>query len=472
LEKQLSNTPKAKGFYWLFGLGLLFFSIFYIDIWHTPNPISRALPVLTYYETGTLEISRYEQISLDKSKVDEKYYSDKAPLPTLITIPFYQTLAKFGIEEWKYQDKQFKGAPKWYTKLSLIIFIGSVICSSLPFVLMAYFSFKTSPDFKFKPILISLTFFGTYLFTYAGTYFNHIFSGACLAFAVYFIQKKEKAWISGLFCAFAFLSEYTLGLFAALLPLFLLKSDQRWKHLLHFGLGFTPALLIYAWYNYSLTGNPFTFIFYYTDFETFSKGIKNNYGFSIPSLESLYGLLLSPYMGLLWFFPVLGFYILNWSKSQGRRLIKDPVLINSLALFLLISSYFIWWGGYSWGPRYLIPMACILALHAANLWKNDKIRIVGVVVLGISFVIQLLNKATVLFLIPDRLSNEGEASYPFTDVVLKAINEGRFNANNLLTWVFDIPANWAFISFFVLFVSWIVILEIQYRKSVLTIVEA
>ena len=150
-----------------------------------------------------------------------------------------------------------------------------------------------------------------------------------------------------------------------------------------------PAILIYAWYNYSLTGNPFTFIFYYTDFETFSKGIKNNYGFSIPSLESLYGLLLSPYMGLLWFFPVLGFYILNWSKSQGRRLIKDPVLINSLALFLLISSYFIWWGGYSWGPRYLIPMACILALHAANLWKNDKIRIVGVVVLGISFVIQL-----------------------------------------------------------------------------------
>ncbi|MEQ8907894.1 MAG: hypothetical protein RIC95_01765 [Vicingaceae bacterium] len=459
------STSKSKKFNWVFLFGLLFFSSFYVDIWHTPNPVSRALPVLTTYETGTLEITQYEKVGLDKSKVGDKYYSDKAPLPTLLTIPFYEALAALGWDSWEYEDKRYKGAPVWYLRLSLIIFIGSLICSSLPFVLLIWFAFRFSGDFKYKSSLIILSFFGTYLFVYSGTYFNHLLSGASLAFATYFIQKPKYSWLSGLMCAMAFLSEYTLGLYAALLPLFLLFKENRWRLILQFGLGFLPAILIYAWYNYSLTGNPLTFIFYYTDFETFSKGIKQNYGFGLPSFESFYGLLLSPYMGILWFFPVLFFFLNKWRKDKWKELLSNPVFVNSLAMFILISCYFIWWGGYSWGPRYLIPMACILAFHSPRIWQKFQYPKVALLVLSISFLLQFAAKSTVLFLIPDRFSEQGEASYPFSEVVLKAMKEGNFNSNNLFSWWFDLNPMWSAVLFLILFTGWLVGLEKLYHPQ-------
>jgi hypothetical protein len=327
VKKLRQNASTKSTFNAYFVFGLLFFSAFYIDIWHTPNPVSRALPVLTYYETGTLEISRYQEVGLDKSKVENRYYSDKAPLPTFITIPVYELLAKMGLDEWHYEDQRYRSAPKWYTRLSMIIFLGSILCSVIPFAFMIYFSFQQGGQFKWKPMLVVLSFFGSYLFIFSGTFFNHILSGMCLALAVFLIQKPNKAWLSGLFCAFAFLSEYTLGLFAALLPLFLIGYKGFWRSFLYFCIGFSPALLIYAWYNYSLSGNPLTFIFYYTDYETFSQGIKQNYGFGFPSWESIYGLLISPYMGLLWFFPLLFFYLLRWQKVKYTYLLKDPVFV-------------------------------------------------------------------------------------------------------------------------------------------------
>lgn len=459
------SSTHSKGFHSLLIIGLLFFSCFYIDIWHTPNPVSRALPVLTYYETGSLEITQYEKVGLDKSKVNNKYYSDKAPLPTFLTIPFYQALSKFGKDSWNYADPRYKGAPNWYLRLSLIIFIGSIVCSVIPFAALIYYAFKVSPDFKYKVSLLLLSFFGTYLFVYSSTYFNHILSGACLALATYFIQDSKKVWASGFMCALAFLSEYTLGLYAAVLPLFLFAHENKWKSIFSFALGFAPALLIYAAYNYSLTGNPFTFIFYYTDFETFSKGIKQNYGFGTPSLESVYGLLISPYMGIFWFFPVLFFYLNKWIKSNLKHIFLNPIFINSWLLFLLICCYFIWWGGYSWGPRYLIPMACILAFHSFQVWKNFKYPKAAIIVLAISFLLQLSSKATVLFLIPDRLSDQGEASFPFTDVVIKALNEGNFNANNLFSWWFILDPKWSAIFFLLLFVIWLISLEKMYSKE-------
>jgi len=460
------SKVKKRHFYWWFGLGLLFFSSFYVDIWHTPNPISRALPVLTYHETSTLEIGRYQQISLDKSKIGDRYYSDKAPLPTFLTIPIYELSSSLGKDEWNYEKKPFVSAPTWYKRLSYIILLGSLLCAALPFALLIFMSFKISKEeFKWKPTLLVLGLFGTYVFVYSGTFFNHLLSGTCLALAVFFIQDPKRIWLSGLLCAMAFLTEYTLGLFAVLLPLFLIKRPHLWRNLLLFGLGLLPAMLIYAWYNYTLSGNPFTFVFYYTDFETFSEGIKQNYGFGWPSVESISGLLFSPYMGILWFFTPFVFYLIYCFKAGIQSQLKSPVLISSLALFALISAYFIWWGGYSWGPRYLIPMACIVALHAARIWEKKSLRLYGLIVLGIGFVIHLAAKSTVLFLIPDRLSEQGEASYPFSDVIWKALKQGNFNANNLFTWVFDLDPKLSAASFLVLFLIWITSLEWIYRRS-------
>jgi hypothetical protein len=220
-------------------------------------------------------------------------------------------------------------------------------------------------------------------------------------------------------------------------------------------------------YNYQITNDAFTFVFYHTNYEDFSKGIKQNYGFGLPSLASIYGLLLSPYMGLLLFFPPLIFWFRKWWKEQKVELFKNGIFISFLALFILISCYFIWWGGYSWGPRYLIPAACILAFFSPQLWESVQRKKLALIVLIGSFVPNFLAKSTVLFLIPDRLSKEGEASFPFSEIVWKAVKEGSFNNNNWLSFSFDIPPFFSALFCFTAFALWLIAVERTYQKAYL-----
>jgi hypothetical protein len=207
----LEAIKKSKStFRLLLVIGCLFFSSFYIDLWHTPNPVSRALPVLTFQESGSLEITPYAKVSMDKSKVGDKYYSDKAPLPTLLTIPVYEVFSWFGIDQWNYEDKVYKGAPIWYKKLSLIIFIGAILTASIPFALLVFLSISLSKtNFNFKPTLVILSFFGTYLWIYSGTFFNHIISGLFIVLSLYFAFYNRKRFLSGFFVACAVASSQT-----------------------------------------------------------------------------------------------------------------------------------------------------------------------------------------------------------------------------------------------------------------------
>jgi hypothetical protein len=423
--------------------------------------------VLTYNENSSLEITKYAQVGLDKSKVGEKYFSDKAPLPTLLTIPFYELSDAIGISKWGYSQKEYDGAPDWYLRLSTIIFIGSVITSCIPFVLLVLISFKISGHYRFKPTLIILAFFGSFLFVFNGTFFNHLIASLFLVLSVYYLKNNPKAWLSGIFAGMAFLCEYTFGLLFLLIPVYQLVrlKKEAIKPVLQFGLGLLPAAIIMGWYNYYTTGNVFEFIFYYTDYEEFSKGIKQNYGFNYPTIDAILGLLISPYMGVLIYCPAI-IYLLVGLKRKGEFSIRrNPVLLIALAFFILVSSYFIWWGGYSWGPRYLLAIAGLLAVYSSTVFDQFKSKWLIVLVLGISFLHNWSAKITRVFLVPDRMSEEGEASFPFRDVVLKAFESETFNPNNLATQFFQLNPLNSGLLFLGLFILWIVGLEIFYRKS-------
>ena len=83
----------------LFFLINIFLSSYFIDIWPTPNCVSRALPVLAFSEDKTLKIDKYADLTIDKSKVGEHFYSDKAPLPTLCMIPLYELIKLCGFDK-------------------------------------------------------------------------------------------------------------------------------------------------------------------------------------------------------------------------------------------------------------------------------------------------------------------------------------------------------------------------------------
>ena len=89
---------------WLIYMAIFFLvnillSSYFIDIWPTPNCVSRALPVLAFSENRTLKIDKYAYLTIDKSRVGEHFYSDKAPLPTLLAIPIYEFIKLFGLDK-------------------------------------------------------------------------------------------------------------------------------------------------------------------------------------------------------------------------------------------------------------------------------------------------------------------------------------------------------------------------------------
>ena len=82
-----------------------------------------------------------------------------------------------------------------------------------------------------------------------------------------------------------------------------------------------------------------------------------------------------PARGLIWYSPILLLAIPGaaWFWRYART-----VLIFSLALFLLYllvyGKWYMWHGGYSWGPRFIVPALPFLALLSGPAWDAAVIQ--------------------------------------------------------------------------------------------------
>jgi hypothetical protein len=78
-------------------------------------------------------------------------------------------------------------------------------------------------------------------------------------------------------------------------------------------------------------------------------------GFTEPALRGLYGLTLSPGKGLAVFAAPVLVALLGSRELLRRSRTAIWLLLLPLAALALYSKYSYWEGGYSWGPRYLVP---------------------------------------------------------------------------------------------------------------------
>ena len=121
----------------------------------------------------------------------------------------------------------------------------------------------------------------------------------------------------------------------------------------------------YAWYNAYRFGSPLV-----TGYQ-FSQGES----FSTPPWIGFYGLLFSPFRGLFWFSPILlaaPFGIVRWwARHRWETLVA---LCLSGFYILLFSAWWMWWGGFAWGPRFLLPVVPFILLLTAPLWELPRAR--------------------------------------------------------------------------------------------------
>lgn len=428
--------------------------VFYIDVWTNSNTTSRALPVVTFFENHSFKIDKYQSLTEDKSFINGHYYSDKAPLPTLITIPFFGIAKGIGLV--KEIDGSLHGK-EIYT-------IGTLICSMIPFLLILILTFyKVNKNSSVSPVFLTvLPFFGSFIFIFAGTFFNHLISALFLLLAYIFLKEK-KFFAAGIFIGLGFLCEYITLLVATIWFFQILANERKIKPLFSFGLGVVPALIFLMIYNYLFTGSPFLMLY---KFHTYQE-LHTNYGFSHPTLQSLWGLTFSQYKGLFFYAPFLIIclvyaikLIITKSISEvGRFLLTNYLIIPSLAIIFLVSSYFGWWGGWTYGPRLFLFIAVLLVYEGVIFMSNRSFsKWFFWLLIGWGLFCTFADKITLLYSIPSECYN------PISELIIPLVLNLKLNSNNILTMLFNLSPISSFLVWLLFFVGSISFLAIFFKK--------
>ena len=344
---------------------------YYVDLWCTPNPVSRALPVLTLLESGSFRIDSYATRAWDEARVGDHYYSDKAPLPTIAAVPLYWLMQRVGLTRttpttgrrypvyiWESSgipDGRDSVVPEW---VPLLVMCGLVF-GSVPFALLVYLAFVRVRHAagSVPPVaLVMMSFYGSFMFVFAGTFFSHVLA-AFLLVASYALLRRSRCLASGVLVGLAVLSEYPVALALPLWAFAIWANERRLRSVASFGLGALPSVVLLLLYNRATTGKLFTTLNAFHDKEIFRQGLSQGYGFRLPTLQALWGLSFSPYMGLLPYVPVLllcGAMALRhaFTRRAFTELPRNYVAMFAIPYFLLIASFFMlltinliqWWG--------------------------------------------------------------------------------------------------------------------------------
>ncbi len=140
-------------------------------------------------------------------------------------------------------------------------------------------------------------------------------------------------------------------------------------------------------------------------------GYLESESFSADWLFGVVGLIFGPARGLIWYSPILLLVIggMRWFWRNDRL-----ALFVSLGLtFVYVALYgkwYMWHGGFSWGPRFLVPTLPFLALLTGPVWNRlvqtrNRIAWVGVSLLvAISIVVQWLGMLVPYGLVQNQLA--------------------------------------------------------------------
>lgn len=336
---------------------LLFFLIsLLLCSWHldhgaNDNTMARAASVASMVDRGTLEITPIHALTGDKALVDGRYYSDKAPLPTFAVLPFHAFAVCTGMV-----------LPGEHGTMGpALLRLGGFICGSLPLALLMTLVWQDLRRRKVAlpmnaALMATLPFFGSFLFVYSGSFYNHL-PGTLFALLGARAVLREKPLLVGLWGGCAFLSESVLLLLPALWGAQWLLAG-RWRTLLPLALGMLPAVLGTMAHNMAVTGHPLVLP---NAFAANYSAMHSGYGFGTWQPEAFLGMLVSDYRGLLFYMPalVVGLWTLP-RRMRKAELLHDPMVLPSLILIAAFLSHATWWGGWTYGPRYVMAPATLL----------------------------------------------------------------------------------------------------------------
>ena len=340
-----------------------------------PNERSRIYLTLAMMESGTVSVNdqiRQFGVPFDVARRGGMYYSDKAPGSSIVALPAMKAYQILGGDISSMEQLMV------FTRWAVMI----------PFALLTLFLLRwlvvsLAIREEIADLVVIVFALGTSFFHYGSAFYGHAlvtcFSLAAACCVMKSLQreqenrgKREIAWQWGAgFCgAMAFLVEYqAVVILGALFLGFIAREEHRkWAPMASFSTGaFIPTAAVF-FYNTLAFGHPLS-----TSYSHLVHGSARAvheaglFGITYPSWEAIYGLILSPSRGLLFCAPlvlvgVMGLGLL-WKRARWLAIYAGV----SLASFLVLATGArdVWFAGWSFGPRLLVPIFGLAAVGAA-----------------------------------------------------------------------------------------------------------
>ncbi|MFZ0820067.1 MAG: phospholipid carrier-dependent glycosyltransferase [Candidatus Acidiferrales bacterium] len=286
---------------------------------------------------------------------DGQQYSRWYPLQSFLAVPFVAAGRVVA---------HHAHLPEHYVEAFLATILDC-LCTAAAVPLVALIVLQLGGDEQGAWIAALSYAFGTIALAYARTFFAEPLLALLTAASIYLVLKFDNR--SAILSMLAVLAKPTGIIVGPVLSAYLLaKRRPLWQSLLP-GLGGAMGLLIYCIYNFARFGNPLTF--------------GQPWAFS-PSVvpAAFFGLLISPGHGIIWYCPCVVLAIVGFKKA--RRL-DALLLVTIFAGFLMLHSFWLGWGGgWTWGPRFLLPTIPALVTLAALLESKWRKALIGLAILG------------------------------------------------------------------------------------------
>jgi hypothetical protein len=185
--------------------------------------------------------------------------------------------------------------------------------------------------------------FSTIALVYTRDFYADPLLALLVALALLLGFGQGTSWMVFPVTVLAVLAKPTGIILGPILSVYLLWKTRRfWSSLLP-GIGSAVGLSLYLIYNLYRFGNVRTF--------------GQSWAFSIYFVpQGLAGLLISPGEGLFWFCPCVLLSVVALAQIKTRRLEAWTIVALAAMSLLLHSLWVAWSGGWSWGPRLLLPV--------------------------------------------------------------------------------------------------------------------
>jgi hypothetical protein len=347
------------------------------------NPASRLASLAAFAETHSFAIDDYitepRSWTADWARSPNGHsYSNKAPGPTLLCLPFYLVWDAMLVRHTPNRADRDALRYKYFETSGYIL---SLLVQVLPMLLVLLWAIrllvKQGTSLKALGFFLLACLFGNTAAILSNVFFSHALVAALVLGALLGFQTKKDA-LCGFFCAMAVLCDYSAVYFLVLIIIAIVfetgaKGLKQIGHRAwHFGLGALLPAAAWIYYHQSCFGSPLAIALKFQNpvFQNKPTGAASLWGVIdiLPNADIAWRLLKGSSRGLLmttpWF--LVGIALLLWNRLASKSLVALSLLFFT-ALFWMNASFGGWDGGATPGPRYLsaaiMPVAFCLAYY-------------------------------------------------------------------------------------------------------------